>query len=189
MAFTVIDIETTGLSRHYHKITEIAAAKVRNNKITKTYHTLVNPKVNIPYFITRLTGIDNEMVKEAPVIDKVLPSFVDFLGDDVFVAHNATFDFGFLEHNLRVYHNYKLDNSRLCTRKLANRLFPKLPRKRLCDLCELMNISNSSEHRAMGDVKATAEVFANMLKLMENKGIYRVDDIMKFEKSPIGRNF
>ncbi|MBU0628602.1 MAG: 3'-5' exonuclease [Nanoarchaeota archaeon] len=189
MVFTVIDIETTGLSKHYHKITEIAAAKVRNNKITKTYHTLVNPKVKIPSFITRLTGIDNEMVKEAPTINKALPSFVEFLGEDVFVAHNATFDFGFIEHNLKVHNSYRLDNSRLCTRKLANRLFPELSRKRLSDLCEFMNINNSDEHRALSDVKATAKIFANMLKLMKNRGIYTIEDILKFEKSNIRRNF
>lgn len=78
--YTVIDIETTGLSKNYHQITEIAAAKIRAGKIVEQYQTLVNPHVRIPRFITNLTGIDNMMVKNAPVIKQVLPSFVDFLG-------------------------------------------------------------------------------------------------------------
>src|SRR3989344_3226780 len=161
--YTVIDIETTGLSKNYHQITEIAAARIRAGKIIEQYQTLVNPQVHIPQFITKLTGIDNVMVKDAPVIKQVLPSFVDFLGEDVFVAHNATFDFGFLDYNWKYHHGQNLMNKRLCTKKLANRLFPELERKRLMDLCEHLNINNQQAHRAMGDVRATAEVFTNML--------------------------
>ncbi|MCP3682481.1 MAG: hypothetical protein GY861_07290 [bacterium] len=183
MTFTVIDIETTGLSKHYHKITEIAAAKLNNGKIVKSYQTLVNPEVRIPSFITRLTGIDNEMVKDAPLIRDALPSFKKFLGDSVFVAHNATFDFGFLSRNLQTYHKHELSNTRLCTRKLANRIFPELPRKRLGDLCDFLSVNNTQAHRAMGDVKATAKIFTNMLDLLEKRGICELDDIIKFEKS------
>ena len=185
--FTVIDIETTGLSKSYHQITEIAAARVRNGKVVKSYQTLVNPEVKIPSFITKLTGIDNEMVKEAPVIREVLPTFKNFLGDNVFVAHNATFDFGFLEHNLRIHHRHELLNDRLCTRKLANRLFPELPRKRLQDLCEHLNVKNLQAHRAMADVLATTEVFNNMLNILDERGVSEVDQLLKFEKSSIRR--
>ena len=184
MAFTIIDIETTGLSKHYHKITEIAAAKFRNNRIVESYQTLINPQVRIPSFITLLTGIDNELVKCAPKIKQVLPSFVEFLGDDIFVAHNATFDFGFLEHNLNRCLRYRLLNNRLCTRKLANRLYPELPRKRLADLCKFMNVNNLQAHRALGDVQATAKIFTNMLAMLNKQGISKIEDIIKFEKSP-----
>lgn len=185
--YTVIDIETTGLSKNYHQVTEIAAAKMRAGKIIEQYQTLVNPQVRIPRFITQLTGIDNAMVKNAPTIKKVLPSFVDFLGDDVFVAHNATFDFGFLDYNLKNHHGQNLMNKRLCTKKLANRLFPELQRKRLVDLCEHLKINNEQEHRAMGDVQATAKVFTNMLGILQEKGISNVEDILKFERLPIRR--
>ena len=185
MVFTVIDIETTGLSKHYHKITEIAAARIRNGKMVKSYQTLINPQLKIPAFITELTGIDNKMVKDAPTIKQALPSFVRFLGKDVFVAHNATFDFGFLERNLKIYHNYRFSNDRLCTRKLANRLFQELPRKRLADLCRFLNIKNVHTHRALGDVKATVKVFTYMLGSLNDKGISQVEDIIQFERSPI----
>ena len=152
VSFTIIDIETTGLSKYTDKITEIAAAKYSNGKLVNSFQTLVNPQVEIPRFITKLTGIDNELVKNAPTIDQALPKFIDFLGDDVFVAHNATFDFGFLEHNLKIHHNKCIHNHTLCTRKLANRLLPELPRKRLQDLCERFEVTNSQAHRALGDV-------------------------------------
>ncbi len=180
--YTVVDIETTGLSKSCHQITEIAAVKIRRGSIVKRYETLVNPQVHIPSFITRLTGINNELVKKAPTINQVLPSFVNFLGKDVFVAHNAAFDFGFLAHNLR-RQGKELDNPRLCTRKMAHRLFPELPRKRLGDLCSHLQIKNVQAHRATGDVQATAAVFNLMLGILQEKGISDVPDVLKFERS------
>jgi len=182
--YTVIDIETTGLSKSYHQITEIAAAKIDNGMIVDNFQTLVNPQVRIPPFITQLTGINNQMVKDAPTIREVLPSFVKFLQDDIFVAHNATFDFGFLDHNLEIHHGKNLVNKRLCTRKLAHRLLPHLSRKRLEDLCVYFNINNPHAHRASGDVHATALVFNNMLNILHSKGISEVNEVLKFEKTP-----
>ena len=96
MTYVVVDIETTGLSKHHHKITEIAAAIVKNRKIKKEFQTLVNPQVKIPGFITKLTGIDNDMVRDAPTITKVMPAVVKFLGKNVFVAHNLLLTMGSL---------------------------------------------------------------------------------------------
>jgi DNA polymerase III epsilon subunit family exonuclease len=183
--YTVIDIETTGLSKYNNRITEIAAARVVDKEIVESFQTLVNPEVHIPSFITQLTGIDNQMVRDAPVIEEAIPSFTRFLGKDVFVAHNATFDFGFLSHNLKQHHAQDLDNHTLCTRKLANRLFPELPRKRLGDLCSHMNVHNHQAHRAMGDVQATVQVFNNMLDVLKSRGISEVPEILQFEKSSI----
>jgi DNA polymerase III subunit alpha, Gram-positive type len=185
MTFTIIDIETTGLSKHYHKITEIAAVKLKNKKIVKTYQTLINPKVKIPGFITKLTGINNEMVKDSPTIKQILPSFIKFIKDDIFVAHNASFDYGFLEHNIKVHNKKEFNNQKLCTRKLANRLFPELQRKRLQDLCCHLNIKNKGAHRALSDVKATVGVFNHMLYLLNKQGLTNSKDILNFEKSPI----
>ena len=185
MSYTIIDIETTGLSKHRHKITEIGAAKVRDGKIVEQYQTLVNPGCHIPSFITKLTGINDDMVKDAPTIASVLPEFMAFLGEDVFVAHNATFDFGFLDHNLQQHHNQPISNKRLCTRKLANRMFPDMQRKRLQDLCSVFNVTNIQAHRALADVQATAEVFSNMLRLLNDQGINDIDSILNFECSKI----
>ncbi len=182
--YTVIDIETTGLSKHQNKITEIAAARVVDGEVREWFQTLVNPQVKIPSFITKLTGINDRMVQDAPIVEEVLPRFMKFLKQDVFVAHNATFDHGFLNHNLQKHHEQEIVNNRLCTKKLANRLLPELPRKRLQDLCRHMNVQNNQAHRAMSDVAATVKVFNTMLQMLEKKGIHNVHDILKFEKAP-----
>jgi DNA polymerase III epsilon subunit family exonuclease len=183
MVFTVIDIETTGLSKTHDNMTEIAAAKVSNGKIVKEFHSMINPECKIPSFITKLTGIDNELVKDAPVIKDVIPGFLKFLGNDVFVAHNATFDFGFINHNAESYHNTTLLNDTLCTRKLANRLVPDLYSKKLGVLCEHFNIVNSNAHRAMSDVHATVNLLNNFLLILKEKNIHKIEEILKYEKS------
>lgn len=179
----MVDIETTGLSKRDNHITEIAALRMRNREVVDSFQSLVNPQVRIPIFITKLTGINNTMVKNAPTIKEVLPSFTKFLGDDVFVAHNATFDHSFVEYNL----GRSLANPKLCTRKLAIRLFPNLARKRLVDLCNHMNVKNIQAHRAMGDAQAAAAVFSTMLNILHSKGITKVPDVLKFERGKIGR--
>lgn len=180
MTYVVIDIETTGLSRYYHKITEIAAVKVNNGKIGRQFQSLVNPKTHIPSFITRLTGIDDNMVKDAPVIKDVMPKFLDFLGNKIFVAHNAGFDFGFLNHNAKG----EIKNPRLCTRKLANRLLPDLTSKKLSVLCNYFKINNNNAHRAMSDTLATTEILNNFLKMMNKKGFKTPKDVLRFENMP-----
>ena len=183
--YSVVDIETTGLSRKMHKITEIAAVKVRNGKIAGRFQSLVNPRVHIPLFITSLTGIDDEMVKDADPIEKVLPKFLDFMEGGVFVAHSATFDYGFINHNAEQHLGLSLSNERLCTRKLANRLLPGLSSKKLGVICEHLGIVNEQAHRAMGDVDATVKVFSHFLELMKEEGLRTEKDIFRFEKSPI----
>ncbi|MFQ5474972.1 MAG: PolC-type DNA polymerase III [Candidatus Nanoarchaeia archaeon] len=185
--YVVLDIETTGLSRYRHKITEIAAVKYGKGKEVGSFQKLVNPECHIPSFITKLTGIDDDMVKDADTIDEVLPEFLDFLGDSTIVAHNASFDFGFLNVNAQTHLDTHLCNNRLCTRKLANRLLPDLPRKRLGDVCEHFDIQNEQAHRAMGDTRATALVFSSFLEMLREFDISTHDDIIRFEKSPKGK--
>jgi DNA polymerase-3 subunit alpha (Gram-positive type) len=182
--YTVIDIETTGLSKNFHKITELAAVKVEKDKIVDEFQTLVNPQTRIPRFITQLTGIDNEMVKNAPTINRVLPHFLEFLGKKTIIAHNASFDYGFIQQNALRYLKHELTNDRLCTRKLANRLIPELPSKKLSALCEYLNIRNLQEHRAMADAKATNSVFQHFLWLIKERGIKTNQELFRFEKNP-----
>lgn len=124
------------------------------------------------------------MVQDAPTIQEILPYFIQFLGEDVFVAHNASFDFGFLEHNCSVHHSHRLENHKLCTRKLANRLLPDLPRKRLQDLCEHFDVANLQAHRAMADTKATAEIFSHLLDHLESAEISTIEEIIRFQDIP-----
>lgn len=181
MSYVVVDIETTGLSKHYHKITEIAALRMRDGMVTNEFHTLVNPETRIPSFITKLTGIDDAMVKDAPTAREAVPEFARFLGDDVFVAHNATFDFGFLSSSA-AERNIILSNDRLCTRRLANRLLPDLPSKRLGMICQHFNIENERAHRALGDARATALVLNNFLGMLRERGITEREELLRFQQ-------
>jgi DNA polymerase-3 subunit alpha (Gram-positive type) len=182
--YVVLDLETTGLSKRRHGITEIAAVKIKKNKVVGKFQSLVNPEQRIPSFITRLTGITNDMVKDADPINKVLPEFIEFLGDAHIIAHNASFDYGFIEHNAKKHLDVGIENPRLCTRKLANRLLPELPSKKLGCICEHFEIVNKQAHRAMSDVVATTEVFYKFLDMMKEDGIKTEAELMKFEKSP-----
>jgi DNA polymerase III epsilon subunit family exonuclease len=179
--YIIIDIETTWLSKETSRITEIAAVLFDGKKVVSQFQTLINPLKPIPHFITRLTGIDDDMVKDAPTITQALPSFFDFLQDHILVAHNATFDHWFLNHNSLLHHQQSIDNPVLCTRKLANRLVPDLPSKRLWALCQYFNISNARAHRAMADVLATTEIFQQFLLLLQERGVDTQTDIIKFQ--------
>ena len=185
--FTLIDLETTGLSKHRHKITEIAAIKIKDGKEISRFEQLVNPEEPIPKFITRLTGITDSMVQNKPTIKDVMPSLVDFLGESVIVAHNATFDYGFLSHNAELALGEELANKKICTKKLASRLLPDLPSKKLGTICDYFEIVNNQAHRAMADTEATVEVFNKFSELMEKEGITEFSAVAKFECSPIKR--
>jgi DNA polymerase-3 subunit alpha (Gram-positive type) len=185
--YVVLDIETTGLSRSRHNITEIAAIKFRNGQFVGEFQTLVNPREHIPSFITQLTGIDDEMVKDAPPIEKALPNFIEFLGDATIVAHNASFDYGFIFENASRHLDVMISNDRLCTRRLANRIVPELPSKRLNCLCEHFDINNAQEHRAMGDARATAEIFMRFLSELSEKGIRTKEDLLRFQTLPAAK--
>lgn len=180
--YVVLDIETTGLSRYYHKITEIAAIRYKDGKAIEEFESLVNPEVPIPRFITRLTGIDDDMVKDADPIEKVMPKFLSFLGDSVIVAHNATFDYGFLRFNAQEL-GLDLENEKLCTRRLANRLLPELPSKRLGCLCEHFGVNNEQAHRAMGDTRVTVDVLSGFLQMLEGVGI-KDQEVLEFQMWP-----
>jgi DNA polymerase III subunit alpha, Gram-positive type len=185
MDYTVLDLETTGLSRYYDKIIEIAAVRYRDGQKHAEFHTFVNPNRKIPSFITSLTGINNQMVENAPTIKEVLPKFKSFLENSVIVAHNATFDHGFLSYNYEKHLSEELVNKKICTRKLANRILPDLPSKRLSSLCNYFNIVNEQEHRAMGDTMATITLFHHFRDVLNNKGLNTINDVSNFESWPV----
>lgn len=179
--YIVLDIETTGLSKYKHQITEIAAIKFDGSEVIGTFQTLINPERNIPSFITKLTGISNEMVKNSPTVFEILPDFLNFIQDEIIVAHNASFDSWFLSENIYKYEWFWMKNEILCTRKLSNRLIPELPKKNLWSICDYMWLVNDSAHRAMSDAKVTLEVFKNLLKLLENRWVVEQEEILNFQ--------
>ncbi len=179
--FVVFDLETTGLSKHNDHIIEIGAVKVQNGVVTDHFSAFVNPGVNIPPKITELTGITNAMVKDAPSIDTVLPQFLAFAGDAVLVAHNASFDVGFVSEAVKkvgsATQSQDLPNTVLDTVELSRALFPQLSKHKLNIVAEHLGVSLENHHRAVDDATATAEIFIKCIALLREQGVETLTDI------------
>ncbi|MGV8163587.1 MAG: PolC-type DNA polymerase III [Alkaliphilus sp.] len=174
--FIIFDIETTGLSPLNNKITEIGAVKIKNSVIVETFSKLINPVDSIPAKIVELTGITDEMVKNSPRIEEVLPEFISFIGNAPLVAHNVEFDIGFIRENARRL-DLTTDNMLLDTIKLAKVLMPGLKRHKLSTVAKKLGIKIGNHHRAFDDATATAKIFIRFIELMKEKEIYNVYDI------------
>ena len=183
--FVVFDIETTGLSKETESITEIGAVKVVDGKIIDRFSTFVNPERPIPAEITKLTGITNEMVADAPVITEILPKFLEFCQDAVLVAHNANFDTGFIRLNAERKCGIEVKNTVLDTLELSRALLPELKKHKLDIVCEQLGVSLEGHHRAVNDAEATAEVFLKFIDMLVEKEIYKVDDINVFSSQTV----
>jgi len=170
--FVVFDLETTGAKAPPCRVIEIGAYRVKNARIEAEFHALVNPEVPIPPFITALTGISDDMVAEAPLFSRVAPEFLEFIGDSVLVAHNASFDMGFLNHEIgRIYESYRMWNQSLCTVQLSRGLLPQIENHKLKTVAAHFAVELINHHRAGPDAKATAEVFINLLEELGTRGV------------------
>jgi DNA polymerase-3 subunit epsilon len=167
-SFVAIDIETTGFDVRYAEIIEVAAVRVEGGMITDSFSSLVNPGFFIPDRVRELTGITNTMLVGKPKIDKVLPQFLDFIGDDVVVAHNVEQDMRFLNRYSREVLKRKLRLSHLCTVRISRRLIPGLSSYKLYNLADYFGIEFQRKHRALSDALITAQVFLELLKLLWN---------------------
>jgi len=167
--YTIIDIETTGGSSRYDKITEIAIFVHDGEKIIDQYVSLINPERSIPYFITNLTGISNEMVADAPKFYEVARKIVEITEGKTFIAHNANFDYHFIRQEFKNL-GYTFKREVLCTIKLSRKLIPGLRSYSLGNLCKDVNISIDNRHRARGDAEATIKLFELLLSLDDESG-------------------
>jgi DNA polymerase-3 subunit epsilon len=156
--YVVVDLETTGGMLPYHRITEIGAVKIRGGEVIETFQTLVNPKRRISEEIQKLTGITNEMVKEAPLFQDVAAGFQEFCKDSIFVAHNVQFDYGFLQAEFGRL-DERFVRPHLCTKQLMRKYFPDLESYSLANLTAHFNVPLVQHHRAMCDAEATAKLF------------------------------
>ena len=180
--FVVFDLETTGAKAPPCRVTEIGAYRVRRGRIIEEFQTLVNPETAIPAFISQLTGITNQMVRNAPKFSEVAADFLDFIGDSVLVAHNAQFDMHFLNHEIgKIYAEYRVANPHLCTVRLARRLLPNVENHRLKTLADYFSVSLVNHHRAAPDAHATAHVFVNLLERLKNLGVRDLGGVKKFK--------
>ncbi len=161
--YTIIDIETTGGSVNNGKITEVAIYLHDGKNVVEEFVSLINPEQFIPPYISQLTGITNEMVQDAPKFYEVAKQIVEITEGNIFVAHNAAFDYGFIKAEFENL-GYTFTRETLCTVKLSRKLLPGYKSYSLGNICEILNISNDARHRAAGDALATVSLFEVLLR-------------------------
>ena len=171
--YCVFDTETTGFDpRKNDMLTEIAICKVKDGKIIDEFTTFINPERNIPKEVQDLTHITEDMVKDAPTIEEVLPKILDFFGDSILVAHNADFDINFLQYFVEKYgYQDRFNNLIIDTLMIAREIYYYLPNKKLGTIVEDLGIELEGAHRAINDTRATAKMFIRMQEDLNKKNI------------------
>ncbi len=188
VAFTVVDLETTGATPGFSKITEIGAVRSRADERSATFSALVNPGMPIPPMITGITGIDDETVAGAPPIEVVLPRFVDFAAHSVLVAHNAPFDLGFLDYELGRQRGQTFPRPALDTLRLARKLCPQ-QRCSLSALAYRFDTRVKPVHRALHDAQATGELLLLFLSWLQEQGMNTLEEVARFCEPATRRNY
>lgn len=187
--FVVVDLETTGASpKKGAAITEIGAVKVKSGEYLGNFESFVNPVTPIPEYITQMTGITDLMLAKAPVIDEILPAFLEFAGgaaDAIIVAHNAPFDLSFLKSAAKeldlVWPKFKT----LDTVTIARQVLSKedVPNCKLSTLAQFFGTKTEPNHRALDDAKATTEILHGLIERLGSFEVYDVDSLMEFAKT------
>ncbi len=183
----VFDLETTGLSADNNRIIEIGAVKIQNGEVIDRFGKFVNPKVEIPAEITELTSITNEMVADADPIEKVLPEFMEFIGKLPLIAHNASFDAGFVRVAASRL-GIPFENPYLDTVALSRYLNPELKNHKLDSIAEHYNLGDFNHHRAVDDAEMLAMIFFAMANRMNEDGIFdfdRLNDEIATKSDPL----
>ena len=160
--YAIVDIETTGGHASANGITDIAIVLHDGEKVYHRFQSVINPQQPIPIYIQALTGINNDMVKEAPLFANVASEIYELLHDKIFIAHNVNFDYSFVRYHLAAA-GFTLDCKKLCTVRLSRKIIPGYPSYSLGKLCHQLGIENDSRHRAMGDAFATSTLFSMLL--------------------------
>lgn len=185
--FVVVDIETTGIRPDHNRIIELSAFAVERGVIGPSFTSLINPGVKIPGFISNMTGIHDSDVKDAPRAEEVLPSFMRFLGGDAFVAHNARFDWGFINMELKRSGAPEMDNDVLCTVRLTRRVFPGERSYGLDNLINRFDLKLNPEdrHRGLGDAWACAEILLRCMNKLHEANISSLERMLRFQVIPV----
>ncbi len=187
--FSVLDVETTGLSARNNRVIEIGIVKVTNLKVVDKYTTLINPGCDIPYFITQFTGIANRDVANSPGFNDVAEKIEEFIGNSVISGHNLSFDEGFLRYEFIRSGFEPLSNLNVCTLKLARKIFPTLKSKSLASVTTHLGIKNRDSHRALSDAEATAQILIKLIKILsKEKEIKTLQQLIAYESSLVSSN-
>ena len=186
VTFAVVDIETTGGRPPQHRITELAAVKVRGGKLDGEFAALVNPGREIPWSVVRLTGISDAMVADSPDLMEVMPGFLDFISGCVFVAHCANFDLHFVRYYAGEFLEREFASPVLCTFKLAHQLLPQAERYNLGELAVYLGLPDGGEdrHRALGDARVTAEILLRQLRMLQILGVETLEEALAHQEAP-----
>ena len=182
--YVVFDIETTGLSCVRNKIIEIGAVKMRGTEIVDRFSEFVDPLEPIPYHITQLTSITDDMVRGARTVEQVLPQFLEFVGDAIVVAHNASFDVSFIEENSKRL-KLEFENTYVDTMELSRVLLPHLPNYRLETVAKDLDCVLEHHHRAVDDAECTSLIFAKELSMARNEKCETVGNLNEMEGDSI----
>ena len=174
--YCVLDLETTGLSAKTEKITEIGIMKIKDGEVLEEFCEFVNPEKHIPERVQEITKITDDMVKDAPTIEEMFPKVLEFIKGTVLVAHNATFDIGFLKTIAKDL-GYEFDYTYVDTLPLARKLYPELKKHKLGKIAEHLKIKVEVAHRALDDVDTTVKVLREMMKTLKERGAKTVGDI------------
>jgi len=188
LSYVVVDTETTGgRSLLGDRITEFAAVVVKGGEIVEVYETLVNPQRSIPPFVTQLTNITWDMVKNAPTFDRIAPDVLRVLEGNVFVAHNATFDWRFVTTEVSRSTGRQLRGRRLCTVKIARKVLPQLSRRSLDYVARYYGVEIRNRHRAAGDALATAKCLLRMMSDLADRGCGTWGELQTLLRAPAMR--
>lgn len=182
-SFSVVDVETTGLSANRNRIIEIALVKIENLKITDKLNYLINPQIYIPPFITSLTGISNDDVVDAPTFSEIVDEVIAFTENTILTAHNFAFDSSFLNSEFMISGREFINDHSCCTLKLARNIYRDLKSKSLSSVSEHLDLKNKNAHRALDDAEVTARVLLKMIKELQKKNnISTVAELLSYQK-------
>jgi DNA polymerase-3 subunit epsilon len=174
------------MSGRQDKVIEIGMVRISNGKIVDTFSSYINPGRSIPFYITKMTGITNADVENAPFFDEIYQRMKEFIGDSVLTAHNLSFDHSFLKHECANAELEFPDNEAVCTLRLARKIYPNFPSKSLGNLTKSLKIRHRDVHRGLGDSMATAKILLRMFPtLREDHNIDTVSDLISFQNQPV----
>lgn len=183
--FAVLDFETTGTSSRFARAIEVGIVKMKNGKIIDTYSSLINPGSQIPYQITLLTGITNDDVLNAPYFEDIVDEVDSFISDSILAAHNLPFDLSFLKSEFTRAGKDIREIPKVCTLKLARKMYPALPSKSLGNLVKHFRIKHVHVHRALGDATVTAKILIKMLNQLQDEfHVENINQVISFSNLP-----
>ncbi len=186
--YVVFDIETTGLNKEKNKIIEIGAVKIKERQIIDRYSTFIDPQERLSDEIVGLTNITDKMLEGQRTIGAVLPEFLEFVGNAVLVAHNASFDTGFVRIKAEELNLPDVRNTVLDTLELSRTLLKDLKKHKLDIVAKRLGVSLEGHHRAVNDAEATAGIFLKLVEMLEENDIHNVDEINIYSSRTVNYN-